>query len=138
VNQQGQFPMMLPWFFNQQRQERPDRIPQRVQVAMAMLRQLSEKTDIKIAVNDVGFQEYEGQKLEPEEQQVFLTSCKLLTTYLEGTMKLTKEEKRETDPNAERSLIRCPQCLGQQHVLGKSCDLCRGQGRLSCVPAAIE
>lgn len=115
-----------------------DLTPTRVQLAVGLIRHFHEQMADKIAVTDTSSESYEGRKLEVEEQEVFMNSCKLVTAYLRGQFVPTEEEKqaRAVGEQKRRTYLRCPQCGGARHVaLGKRCDLCEGSGSVYCEPA---
>jgi hypothetical protein len=108
----------------------------RVRVALQVLSFLSDKTATRLAANDVGFQELDGQKLEPEEKELMFTACKQLTAYLEGKQdpsaleKVAHERHRQEarrPPMIDGLRIACPNCQGQPPQV-MQCTLCGGRG----------
>lgn len=127
------FPMLVP---QQAPPPQSDQVPRRVAVAMSLWQQVSQQLTPQIAVNDVGFERMEPRKLEVEEQEMVLTACKLLTCYMQGGFKLTKDEEKQAK-RAEQgrvTVIRCPNCMGQRQFKGQPCDLCEGGGSLTTRP----
>ena len=134
----NQPPFMMfpnPFGWNQQQHRQDDRVPRRVAVACEVLTDLTMKQMTRCHANDVGFNEVEGMRLQPEEMQVFRSACNLLVAYFDGTLKPTPSEKAEVKQEGLRSLLRCPQCGGSGRGVGEPCVVCKGSGALSVVPA---
>lgn len=136
-------PMFWPWQQPQtnQRPILPNEAPARVFVAIRYLNDLTAKTMTRVAVNDVGFQELDGQKLTPCEVEAGRAACEALTAYLKGRMTpdawedviLGEAEPREP----EGQVMRCMACEGASNAPNQ-CSMCRGEGRVIVYPHSVE
>lgn len=136
-NQPSMF-MPFPMFMQQPQQQREtEQVPKRVSVALHLWHEMSNQLSPGLAANDVGFEAIEPRQLEVEEKELFVSVCKLLTNYLQGGFKLTKDEERiaKEQKQGRRTFMRCPACGGTRHFQGKTCDLCEGGGSLMVQPA---
>jgi len=138
-------PMGYPMVFipPQQRERRPvdnGRPPVRVLVAMNLLASFTEKMRPQIAVNDVGFEQIDGQNLTAEEEECHAVAADLITSWLQGKLPQAPEEKlaeRRKRKRRKTSGVKgtCTSCGGNGYMatgsLGQGrqrCSLCGGKG----------
>ena len=126
--------------FNQQKpQGNNDRVPARVMAAMQFLSQMSEKTNSRIAVGQIGEpQEFKGQSLSVYELNAVNEACHLIERYFSGKMRLSKFEK-DLQPEKSRgkgSMLNCIACAGNGTSRDgmKACKVCEGSGTILVYP----
>jgi hypothetical protein len=110
--------------------------PARVLVALHFLKHATQKTMTQLAVNDVGFQEVEGQKLTEDEEWTHKAACKVLTDYFQGRFKLDRWEKgmQEEVRGGPGTVLNCLACSPGPPK--PNCQMCRGTGTLIAYPSA--
>lgn len=112
-------------------------IPPVVRTAVAVLNLFTEKTSSKIAVNGVGFQDFDGQKLTPVEENTQSAACNLLIQYFQRNVL----HGREDDPseggyNKPGRILPCFAC--HPHPPRKECTVCQGFGVIYILPLPLE
>jgi hypothetical protein len=124
--------MPLPMLFGgaQQPQHHNEEAPARVRVGLAFLRDLTMKTMTRGMANDVGFDVIEGQKLEVEEREAQSAACKMLTSYFQGKLKPTDEERACMQPMGVGQTNQCFHCLASGGVTCPNCRVCNGSGQV--------
>lgn len=125
-------PIQLVMTQPQQVAETPlDQVPARVRIACGLLDHMTMKTMTKIAVNDIGIEEIDGEKLIHEEEQCQASALALLTNYFNGKLKPTATEK-VVKPCLKRPhgsvRIECPACFAIHGKVNGDCLMCAGVG----------
>lgn len=115
--------------------------PARVQVALAYLAQLTQKTMARAAANELSIEVIDGQKLTTAEEGAQEDACHLLAAYFRGSLKPTPEEKTELDMRKHRmrtgTMMQCPACSKLSRPDG-NCYLCRGTGGTVSYPLEAD
>jgi hypothetical protein len=118
-----------------------DRVPARVQVALAFLRDLTQKTSVHMAgelSQHDGYVEASGQQLSKEETGARNVALKTVEFWLAGALKPTEQEtaalEQRTRDRADDGIeINCPNCSpakGDPNCPPHLCFVCRGRRRV--------
>ncbi len=128
------FPFPMP--MHHPPQQGLEQAPPRVRLAMGFLAFAAEKCSSKIAVSDVGFEQFDGQQLADEEAIVRVAACKLLQSYFAGELKPDHYEEQVIDRRAKGRghVLRCISC-GDDIRARKKCAICGGTGTILVWPA---
>ena len=147
-HQQGFMP--FPFFGSWPPFQQPQQIaeagqpPARVRIALEFLTNLSSKTMLRAAANDLSIEVIPGQDLTSNEKDAQLAACDMLADYFGGRLKQDIWEKAEFDMTLRRIgssempgvIIRCVLCApGPGRV---DCGLCRGTGSLLIFPSLSQ
>lgn len=113
--------------------------PVRVQVAVAVLRELTGKTRSTCAINDLSIEIIDGQKLTHAEANLQASAANFLTDYLKGKDGCDKWEKEkvrvtyEMNESCHGTILNCFSCASLPQPLS-TCKFCKGTGTVLVSP----
>jgi hypothetical protein len=145
---QGGPPGGLPFFIMPQPHQQPpqqpirEHVPSRVFAALTCMEHLTKKAEFDIAIWESGSTCYDGMKLTDEELNLQAKACNLLISYIDGTFKLTEEEKKHrakqqaqaTGPGQILHCLGCARTGVDPENRNQPCPLCRGKRYILVTP----
>lgn len=129
----------MPSYRGEEGGPKPEYVPARAKMAMALLEMFTSKTASHPAISDVAVEIVPGQTLTEEEVAVQATACHVLNKYLAGKLPADQWEKPRLNSLRNRSrdkknkgliAIKCHICGGMGRGDNKVCPLCDGRGTL--------
>lgn len=141
-NQSPMFPMIMmpPWMNNSPQPIRTERPPARILVALDFLAGLSVKTMTRAAVNNVGIEQIDGQKLSATEVDAQNAACEMLENYFLGKLQPDFWEKKQAENGVLSDkpglVMQCPACIGRPMGIKPDCKICAGEGQILTFPTS--
>lgn len=134
-----QYLAMLP-MFNQRQERPPAQHPDRVDVAIRVLNDLTQKTMPRVAVNDMAIEEVSIPELTIHEKSLQQVCCQTLQDYLKGNLIPDVWEQQalvEGRKGSGGTLLACFRCYSSGNKPRSGCMLCKGTGNLIVLPSFV-
>ena len=122
----------------QQRPNEPVEPPLRVQVALTMMRMMTQKTASQAAANDHNIEIIPGQKLTPHEEGAYDTAMELMSHYLGQDLQPDQWEQQNLNNYAQTNGVptvsfKCMCTRSDTALANPDCIFCGGEGTMDIV-----